>query len=179
MNREEARQEINQRPELVLSLLEKSKSGKQYICPYCGSGTGRNGTGALTYYPDTKSFYCFACVTNNPGEGFALKQDVLGAYRLINNCSETEAFSQVGIVIDNNSTQNAHRNTQRSFVKDKRVNIPPAPKATQTASQELAEATDFTAYYKECRERLQRSPEAISFLQARGIRLTQQQEALT
>lgn len=169
MTREQAREEFNSRPELVLSLLEKSKGGKQYNCPYCSSGAGRNGTGALTYYPDTHSFYCFACVTNNPGEGFALKQDVLGAYRLINNCSETEAFSQVGIVIDEYSPQNATRSAQRDFAEDKRVNTPPAPEAAKTASQELTEATDHTAYYKECRERLQRSPEAISYLQARGI----------
>jgi replicative DNA helicase len=171
MTREQAREEFNSRPELVLSLLEKSKGGKQYNCPYCSSGAGRNGTGALTYYPDTHSFYCFACVTNNPGEGFALKQDVLGAYRLINECSETEAFSQVGIVIDEYSTQNATRNAQSDFSEGKRVNTPPATEAAKTASQELTEATDHTAYYRECKERLQRSPEAISYLQARGISL--------
>lgn len=42
MTRAEARAEINSRPELVLSLLEKSKGGKQYICPYCSSGAGRS-----------------------------------------------------------------------------------------------------------------------------------------
>lgn len=172
MTREQAREEFNSRPELVLPLLEKSKGGKQYICPCCGSGTGRNSTGALTYYPDTNRLYCFACDTNNPGEGFSNPgQDVLGAYRLINECSETEAFSQVGIVIDDYSPQNATRNAQSDFSEGKRVNTPPAPEAAKTASQELTEATDHTAYYKECRERLQKSPEAISYLQGRGISL--------
>lgn len=33
----------------------------QYTCPFCNSGKGENGTGAFTYYDDTKKFYCFAC----------------------------------------------------------------------------------------------------------------------
>lgn len=33
--------------------------GKKYICPYCGSGTGKNGTPAFTIY-DTK-FFCHKC----------------------------------------------------------------------------------------------------------------------
>lgn len=170
MNRAEARAEINSRPELVLSLLEKSKGGKQYICPYCSSGAGRNGTGALTYYPDTHRFYCFACDTNNPGEGFSNPgQDVLGALRIINGCTEQEAFEQAGLIIDEYDPQRATRSAQRDFATDKGVNTTPAPEAAKTASQELTEATDHTAYYKECRERLQRSPEAIFYLQARGI----------
>ena len=169
--REQAREEFNSRPELVLSLLEKSKGANQYKCPYCNSGTGENGTGALNYYPDTKSFYCFACVTKKPGEGFALKQDVLGAYRLIKKCSETEAFLQVGIVIDKYNTQKATRSPQSDFSEGERVNTPPATKTAKTAAQELTEAADLTAYFAECRDRLKQSPEAISYLQARGISL--------
>ena len=29
-------------------------------CPFCGSGSGPNGTGALKLY-DTNTFYCFSC----------------------------------------------------------------------------------------------------------------------
>ena len=169
--REQAREEFNSRPELVLSLLEKSKGANQYKCPYCNSGTGKNGTGALKYYPGTKSFYCFACETKNPGEGFALKQDVLGAYRLTKKCSETEAFLQVGIVIDKYNTQKATRSPQSDFSEGERVNTPPATKTAKTAAQELTEAADLTAYFAECRDRLKQSPEAISYLQARGISL--------
>ena len=38
--------------------LTKSK-GNQYVCPFCGSGTGENGTGAFTLYDD--GFHCFSC----------------------------------------------------------------------------------------------------------------------
>ena len=36
-------------------------SKNQYICPLCNSGTGKNHSGAFTLYPDTNSYYCFAC----------------------------------------------------------------------------------------------------------------------
>lgn len=168
MTREEAREAINQNPDLVLDQLTSSKGKNQYKCPICGSGNGANGTGALTYYPSSKRFKCFAC-SDEPGTFGGKGQDTLGALCLLWSCSETEVFDREGLTIDSSNTQRATRSAQRDFAEDKRVNIPPAPEAAKTASQELTEATDHTAYYKECRERLQRSPEAISYLQARGI----------
>ena len=40
--------------------LTKSKHGN-YCCPFCGSGTGPNKSGALEYYPKTNTWYCFSC----------------------------------------------------------------------------------------------------------------------
>ena len=47
----------------VESITSKSKhAGKnQYICPLCGSGTGKDKTGAFTVYPESDSWYCFVC----------------------------------------------------------------------------------------------------------------------
>lgn len=44
----------------VLMITKKSKSGN-YICPLCGSGTGKNGSGAFSIQPDGKSWTCFKC----------------------------------------------------------------------------------------------------------------------
>ena len=171
MKREEARAEINSRPDLVLSQLQKSKGGKQYICPICGSGSrgGRDSDGALTYYPDSNRFTCFACSEH---EGFGKPgQDVLGALCLLWRCSENEVFDREGITIDGSGYQNATRSPQNGFSEGKGANTPPATKTAETASQELTEAADLTAYFAECRDRLKQSPEAISYLQARGISL--------
>lgn len=44
---------------------QSSQRGKnQYICPLCKSGTGSHHTGAFTVYPDTNTYYCFACNEN-------------------------------------------------------------------------------------------------------------------
>lgn len=42
--------------------LTKSK-GNMYACPFCGSGTagGRNSDGAVKYYPNTATAFCFSC----------------------------------------------------------------------------------------------------------------------
>jgi replicative DNA helicase len=172
MTREEARKEINRRPELVLSQLQKSKGSKQYICPICGSGSrgGRDSDGALTFYSDSNRFKCFAC-SDEPGTFGGKGQDTLGALCLLWSCSETEVFDREGLTIDSSNTQRATRSAQSDFSEIKMDKTPPTTEGAETASQELTEAADLTAYFAECRERLKRSPEAISYLQARGITL--------
>ena len=46
--------------ELIQQTTRPSKNGF-FICPFCGSGTHKNGTGALKYNPSTDTFKCFAC----------------------------------------------------------------------------------------------------------------------
>lgn len=60
MNREEARQYIQDR---ATDYLQPDRSKKGYICPICGSGQGKNGTGVTT--KDKVHFTCWAgCFTN-------------------------------------------------------------------------------------------------------------------
>lgn len=56
----------------VNDITEPSEHGgkNQYICPFCGSGTGVHKSGAFTLYPDTNSYHCFAC--NADGDIFTL-----------------------------------------------------------------------------------------------------------
>lgn len=60
----------------LMDYLEKAPKGAryQYKCPYCGSGDGPNGTGALTVYPETNTFTCFAC--NKSGDILDLFQEI-------------------------------------------------------------------------------------------------------
>ena len=37
------------------------RKGKQYNCPFCGSGTGANGTPAFGLYDDDTKFKCQSC----------------------------------------------------------------------------------------------------------------------
>ena len=63
----------------VNEITTKSGSKDQYICPICGSGTGKNHTGAFTVYPKTDSYYCFACQTSG---------DIFSLYGAVNNISD-------------------------------------------------------------------------------------------
>ena len=170
MNREQARNEINSRPYLVLNQLTKSK-GKQYICPICNSGTNRglNSDGALTYYDDTNRFLCFAC---NEREGFGKPgQDVLGALRLLWNCTENEVFERAGIEINTETFINPKNKPVDKRNDSKAINYPLNENNAQRAAQSLTDDTlNLTSYYRECKERLT-DTRAASYLQARGISL--------
>ena len=170
LNREQARNEINSRPYLVLNQLTKSK-GKQYICPICNSGTNRglNSDGALTYYDDTNRFLCFAC---NEREGFGKPgQDVLGALRLLWNCTENEVFERAGIEINAETLINPKNKPVDKRNDSKAINYPLNENNAQRAAQSLTDDTlNLTSYYRECKERL-KDPRAASYLQARGISL--------
>lgn len=64
MNRQEATEVIKDYlTSYVENITEHSAKGnkKAYVCPLCGSGTGRNKTGAFTITPDGHSWKCFAC----------------------------------------------------------------------------------------------------------------------
>ena len=170
MNREQARNEINSRPYLVLNQLTKSK-GKQYICPICNSGTNRglNSDGALTFYPDTNRFLCFAC---NEREGFGKPgQDVLGALRLLWNCTENEVFKRAGIEINAETLISPTNKPVDGRNNSKAINYPLNENNAQRAAQSLTDdILNLTSYYRECKERL-KDPKAASYLQARGISL--------
>jgi len=170
LNREQARNEINSRTYLVLNQLTKSK-GKQYICPICNSGTNRglNSDGALTYYDDTNRFLCFAC---NEREGFGKPgQDVLGALRLLWNCTENEVFERAGIEINAETLINPKNKPVDKRNDSKAINYPLNENNAQRAAQSLTDDTlNLTSYYRECKERL-KDPRAASYLQARGISL--------
>lgn len=64
MDRQEATEVAKEYLEsYVESITEHSSKGnrKAYICPICGSGTGRNATGAFTITKDGSKWKCFAC----------------------------------------------------------------------------------------------------------------------
>ena len=70
----------------IQEVTTKSKSKDQYVCPFCNSGTGRNGTGAFTYYPESHSYNCFSC-----GE----YGDIFTLYAKLNNLSLTSEFPKI------------------------------------------------------------------------------------
>ena len=64
MDRQTATEALKERlTEYVESITDHSRKGnkKAYVCPLCGSGTGRNATGAFTITPDGHRWKCFAC----------------------------------------------------------------------------------------------------------------------
>lgn len=147
MKREDARKKINDRPLTDFVTLEVSrKAGRNmYVCPVCGSGNGRNGTGALHIYPDSNRVYCYAggCFTDK-GE------DTLGALRIIWKCDESEVFERAGYSVD-------------------RDTAPKTPAHQEHKEHQEPATPDNTLFYRQCHEALKASPEALEYLHGRGI----------
>jgi replicative DNA helicase len=70
MERQDAREQLKgYLRNYVESITSKSKGANMYVCPLCGSGTGKSGTGAFSI-KDGKSWKCFSC--NAGGDIFDL-----------------------------------------------------------------------------------------------------------
>ena len=70
----------------IKEVTTKSQGKDQYVCPFCNSGTGKNGTGAFTYYPDSHSYHCFSCGENG---------DIFTLHAKLNNLNLTTDFPQI------------------------------------------------------------------------------------
>ena len=175
MDRENARQEIRSRTRCT-DYLRRSKGGL-FDCPYCGSGSGTHGTGAVKYYPETNTWHCFSCQKTG---------DVIDLYQLETGTDYNTALSllaqDLGITIDpyrptaaDDFTPARQRNRverpSRDFNERDNTRTPQPDKSPQRAADGPTEApADYTDYYRECRPRIS-DPAAAAYLQRRGISL--------
>ena len=63
-----------------LATITQHRKGKQYNCPFCGSGTGKNGTPALSTYEDNTKWKCQSC-----GAG----GDIINLFYMVNHLEDT------------------------------------------------------------------------------------------
>lgn len=151
--------------------LTKSKSGS-YDCPFCGSGTGANHTGALKLYP-SNTFTCFAC--RKSGDVLDLIQQ---AHNTDFNGALMIACERLSITIIAAAGYHAPRNTAAADFSEAaaaeegaaaRENTPaPAERPEGGKESEIEQPADYRDYYIECCKRLY-DPAAVSYLAGRGI----------
>lgn len=123
----------------VESITEKSIRGA-YICPLCGSGTGKDKSGAFNIDPkDPTRWKCFKC--EESGDIF----DLIGRYENIPEYSDQVTRA-------------------REFLGDIPVRV--ERKRSQEVKEELGK--DYSAYYKECAQRIS-DETATAYLSRRGI----------
>lgn len=168
MDRENAKQYIRQRISCK-DYLDKSKSGL-YACPFCGSGNGSNGTGALKLY-DSNTWTCHAC--HRSGDVIDLFREQTGAD--YNTALHTLA-SMANIDIDEYTPARMPTPAKNDFTawpesgetQRGNINTPVNGNADTEAAAAPEIAKDYTAYFAECRKRIN-DPAAASYLSARGI----------
>ena len=176
MDREQARQEIRQNwRQLITGITSEARqrvNGEaSYICPLCGHGTNGDGMTRNPRSKDGSGLKCFGC--NFSGDIIDLYQQTSGADY---NTALSLLAQDMGITIDPyrpNAAADfapAPHPTERpqSANAAQAGRNTPAPQNGAQGATEGAETPDNTAYYRECRERLN-DPAAVSYLSARGI----------
>lgn len=143
-----------------------------YVCPFCGHGKGGDG---MTFDPksrDRNGLKCFGC-----GWSGDIIDLCMATTNTDHNMAMTILADSFGITIDRYSPENLGVTARNDLAGSRTIEDSGAgsinpyldPKTAQRASQSQTEgAADFTEYYKRCRERLP-DPQAVSYLEARGI----------
>lgn len=153
MTFEQVKEDLNKRIKCT-DYLEESVGGL-YCCPFCGSGHGPHKTGAVQYYPETNTAFCFSCKE---------RIDALALYMKLSGLSYTEAVHHYaadnGITIDGNGTD-----TDAGWAQHISKSQPERQANTRPEAQPL----DFSEYFKTAAEALKHSEPAQAYLKRRGI----------
>ena len=138
-------------PDYITKNLTESKNN-MYVCPYCGSGTGPNGTGAFGVVPEnTAKFNCFAC--GKTGDLFDLIGEVEGIADFPGQ--KKRAIELYGGDIGGGRTASRQTATRA------KIERPAAPEKEpgdmyqgMTEAEYLAAREKLVRYYGECNSRL-------------------------
>lgn len=130
------------------------------VCPLCGSGDGRNGTGITENPRKPGQLKCWAC--NFQGDILDLIQKDMG---MDYNEALKWAATKQGIQIDPYRPQSGYLSDVERTEGERHT----AVEESQQEAAQSQEKPDLITYYQECRQRLRESQEAQSYLQARGI----------
>ena len=125
-------------------VLEPSKGRNFYVCPYCGSGTGKHRTGAFHLFPDREptGYRCFAPDCGVSGDLFSLMMKIenLTFLEALNRASERygngrNQFSKLVPMIKttpSRETEPLHLTTTPPCQEWQRALIPVVERAEQT-----------------------------------------------
>ena len=155
---EQAKEEIKRRVSCK-GYLKKARHGG-YVCPFCGSGTGKEGTGALKYYESTNTWVCHseACTQAN---GKHRTGDVVDLHQQETGADYKTALIELGRKCGVDYEQ-AIQDWSKAMRQAK------GARKTMPEIQPTETTQNYTEYYRQCRERL---PQAESYLNSRGISL--------
>lgn len=167
MDRERATDEIKARWR-ELYPADGNGRGKGIICPLCGSGSGKNGTG-ITEKPNSKNHFlkCWhgGCAFDDGGSVIDLRMKETGETF---KEAVDDLAAQLGIVID------PYRPTAAEDFSDmeERPAISLSGNSTvRNVAEPAAEPANYIKYYAQCLGRLGESLEAKVYLRRRGISL--------
>ena len=130
--------------------LKMSKNGN-YCCPGCSSGEHGEGTSGLTLYPDTASWFCYAC--NKGGT-------VIDLIMITERKEQKEAIQRLRELYDN--TYDPNRGSRKQFNEPVKTKTKPQQEGEKAMTEQQPKETqeqeatrrDFRNYYKRCQKRI-------------------------
>ena len=139
MRREEIIMAVNANP---ARFLERDRSDKGYVCPVCGSGSGKHGTGLTQWKNNPNHWHCWKC-----GEGGDIIFWLMRARNLDFNEALEYGAREIGEKIE---TSNAtFQNATLEIQKEKSFNNPHLKEKT------AEENANYTAMYEKAAEHLE------------------------
>lgn len=158
MDRARAIEELKPRlREYVERITQHSKGRGMYICPLCGSGSGKSGTGAFSIDPCGTRWKCFAC-----DAGGDILDLIGGVYSVSTHAEQLAIACQIfNMQLDEgqNKAKSRHASPARDYVNRQ------ARACTQEQEGEQEEKPDYTALFLQASKSLA----ATDYLQRRGI----------
>lgn len=148
MDYNRAREELKPRlKDYVESITSKSKGANMYVCPICGSGTGKSGTGAFSIKNGT-SWKCFSC--NAGGDIFDLYGAINGTTdhnEQLRGLSEMYGIQVAGY---RSTAQEVFREYQNQPKNERYTHMD-----IHTNTYTHTDTETNLAYYRECQSHLQ------------------------
>lgn len=141
-----------------LETVTQPRRNGMYVCPICGSGTGKNHTAAFKLYEDSNRWTCFGKCGGRSG-------DIFDLYAAVNNCDLSEATK--AIIAMYGSPATAHSSAREDFRPMER---PRGSEPAQAIQQQPAQLHSYAETIAQYSAALDGSP-AQSYLQGRGLTL--------
>ncbi len=159
--RDLARLEVYQR---FKASLTPDRHGRGYICPICGNGTGKTGTGMMENIQSQGHYSCRKgnCIVRNM-DAFDILAVMNGWEDLSPGQKMVKAYEYYGL------DYGSHKKTpeEGDICTSKPLSLPlAAPSEPLIQSQ-----YDYTNYFRRCRQQLVQDDNAKAYLQSRGISL--------
>ena len=147
-----------------------------YVCPFCGSGTGKNRTAAFTTYPREGRWYCFKC--RRGGDIFDLIGDLEG---IEDKRAQLERGAELaGITLDKTAGKRGAVSPSKAISSTGTTITPQGGAEMPENAQEQADYTagreKHRALIAAAREHIG-DPEAVAYLSARGFTLDEARAA--
>lgn len=137
------------------------RMGRTFVCPHCSSGTGPDKSPAFSITPDGAHWKCFSCHAG--GDVFDLAGELLDTDNKLEQLEEVARFFNVQIESDGRRGETVRAVT----AKDAKQAQEEKPKDYREGRARHAE------YVRRCQERITQYPEALAYLEKRGLDLSE------